>query len=61
MTQDEKQMVKYFHIEKDDITRWSEWEEKKELFRIEGEHHLVEAVEDLLKARRRLDLEVERL
>lgn len=32
ITQEDRNSLRYFHEEKGDITRWVNWEDKKELF-----------------------------
>ena len=54
ITEEDRRMIRYFHEEKGDITRWCSWEEKKDaIFDICPE--LREALHDLDVAERNLN------
>lgn len=60
VTDEDRRMVHYFIKEKDDITRWCDWEARKGI--IEAEYpELIAALRNLETAQRTLDAIVERI
>ena len=58
MTMEDLRMVKYFWEEKEDISRWCDWEKRKEIIRKEAPE-IVKAWEDYYTSRRILYAVVE--
>ena len=60
VTEEDRRNLNYFYFEKDDITRWAYWDERKADFR-EEYPELIAAMDNLVIAQRTLTAVVEKI
>lgn len=60
LTEEDKNMIRYFHEEKGDISRWSKWEEKLPIIHKQYPE-LIEAIRSKMIASTTLDIIVRNL
>ena len=60
LTNDDLNMIVYFHREKGDLTRWCDWENKKDQIKVEFPE-LIAAHDNLIVAKRTINAIVENI